>query len=72
MKPTDTLDLRQAAEFLQLSEPTVKRLAEANELPGRKLGAQWRFLRSALEDFLKSPAEPTTQDRAASKAAVTA
>ncbi len=50
------MSLKEAAEFLGLSVPTVRDMAERNELPGRKLGTRWRFLREALEDHLRQPA----------------
>ncbi len=50
------MSLAEAAEFLGLSQPTVKAMAERSELPGRKFGNRWRFLREALEDHLRQPA----------------
>jgi excisionase family DNA binding protein len=44
----------QAAELLQVDEPLVLELAEAGELPGRRLGSHWRFSRAALLDWLAS------------------
>jgi excisionase family DNA binding protein len=44
----------QAAELLQVDERLVLELAEAGELPGRRLGGHWRFSRTALLDWLAS------------------
>jgi excisionase family DNA binding protein len=44
----EVLTIREAAGFLKLSDQHVRRLAEAGELPGRKLGDRWRFSRHAL------------------------
>ena len=41
----DVLTPAQAAELLQVSEDEVVELAEAGTLPGRRIGAQWRFSR---------------------------
>lgn len=46
------LTLAQAAEFLQLSTRTLTKLAIAGTVPGRKVGSQWRFLRSDLEAYV--------------------
>lgn len=46
------LTLAQAAEFLQLSPRTLTKLAVAGTIIGRKVGNQWRFLRSDLEAFV--------------------
>lgn len=36
------------ARFLQIEESTVRALARRGELPGKKLGKHWRFLRDEL------------------------
>jgi excisionase family DNA binding protein len=53
--PPEVLNVAQAGQFLQIDEATVIELAEANELPGRKLGAEWRFSRAALVAWLSTP-----------------
>lgn len=44
--------LDEAAAFLQLSSRTVVKLATSGVLIGRKVGKQWRFLRSDLEAYV--------------------
>jgi excisionase family DNA binding protein len=48
----DVLTPAQAAELLQVPESEVVELAEAGTLPGRRIGAQWRFSRPALIGWL--------------------
>lgn len=48
----NVLTLAQAAEFLQLSSRTVTKLAVAGTIIGRKVGSQWRFLRTDLEAYV--------------------
>jgi len=48
----DILTTKQAAELLQVHETTVSQMAAAGDLPGRKLGRDWRFRRSALLDHI--------------------
>jgi excisionase family DNA binding protein len=43
----------QAAELLQLEEAVVLELATAGELPGRRLGGEWRFTRRTLLEWLE-------------------
>jgi excisionase family DNA binding protein len=50
--PPEVLNPAQAAELLQLEEKAVLELAEAGKVPGRKLGKEWRFSRSALVAWL--------------------
>jgi excisionase family DNA binding protein len=56
-QPPEVLNIEQAAEFLQINESVVLELAEAGKLPGRKLGAAWRFSRAALVEWLSKPDE---------------
>ena len=51
----DVLTLAQLAELLQVDEKTVRSLAAKGDLPGRKLGREWRFSRQAVLDWLASP-----------------
>jgi len=53
--PPEILNAEQAGQFLQIDEATVIELAEADELPGRKLGTEWRFSRVALVAWLSTP-----------------
>ena len=48
----DVLTVEQAADLLDLSSKTLKRLAQAERVPGRRVGNQWRFSRQALMDWL--------------------
>jgi excisionase family DNA binding protein len=53
--PPEVLNAAQAGQFLQIDEATVIELAESGELPGRKLGVEWRFSRVALVAWLSTP-----------------
>ncbi len=43
---------KQLAEYLQLSQRTVYRLLERGDLPAVKVGGQWRFRKSAVDEWL--------------------
>ena len=49
---SEVLTLEQLARFLQLDEAVVLGLAETGELPGRKVGDEWRFARQAVLTWL--------------------
>lgn len=51
----EVMNAAQVAELLQLDEALVLELAEAGQLPGKKLGTAWRFARSALIAWLSTP-----------------
>ena len=46
------LTLEQAAALLQVDAAEVAALADAGELPGRRIGGDWRFPRAALLEWL--------------------
>jgi len=48
----EVLTLAQAAELLQLEPAAVAELAGAGELPGRRIGEEWRFARAAVLAWL--------------------
>jgi excisionase family DNA binding protein len=46
----------EAAEYLKMHVKTVCRLAKENKIPARKVGSEWRFLRSVLDRWLTQTA----------------
>jgi excisionase family DNA binding protein len=48
----EVMTLAEAAELLRAKEAAVEALAAAGELPGRKLGEDWRFSREAVLAWL--------------------
>jgi excisionase family DNA binding protein len=54
-EPTEVLTLAEAAAYLRVSETEVTKSVSLEGLPGRQIGGEWRFLRSSLEDWLRSP-----------------
>ena len=53
--PPEVMSAEQAGQFLQIDPAVVMDMAEAGTLPGRKLGAAWRFSRAALVAWLATP-----------------
>ena len=54
--PADILTLDEAAALLRVSTDVVYRLASAGRIPCARVGAQWRFTRRKLLEWLESPA----------------
>jgi excisionase family DNA binding protein len=50
--PGDILTIRQLAEYLMVSEKTVYRMLDRNQLPGMRVGAQWRFRRQDIDGWI--------------------
>ena len=57
----EVLSGKQAGELLRVARDVVERMAAQGELPGRKLGGEWRFSRAALLAWLAAP--QTADDR---------
>jgi excisionase family DNA binding protein len=51
----EVFTLAEAAAYLRVPEGEVVRLVQQQDLPGRLLGTEWRFLKSALQDWLRMP-----------------
>jgi excisionase family DNA binding protein len=51
-EPPDVLTLPEVAELLQVGPDVATELAEAGELPGRRVGGEWRFARAAVLAWL--------------------
>ncbi len=47
------LTTKELAQYLKLNEKTVIKMAQAGELPGVKLGGQWRFHRVSIDAYLQ-------------------
>jgi excisionase family DNA binding protein len=50
----DVLTLEEASGYLRLSIETVANLAIKGNIPGRKIENDWRFLKSAIDDWLRA------------------
>jgi len=62
----EVLTVEQVAELLQVEPDDVSALADAGELPGRRIGEDWRFLRSAVLAWLGGDApKPASRARTA-------
>ena len=48
----EVMNLAQAAQLLQVEDRVVLDLAESRKLPGRKIGKEWRFSRTAILTWL--------------------
>jgi excisionase family DNA binding protein len=54
----EVLTLAEAAAYLRLSEEKLVGLVRDQGLPGRRIGHEWRFLKAALQDWLRTPQPP--------------
>src|SRR5688572_29157144 len=52
----EVLTLAQLADLLQVEEDDARELAAGGEIPGRTIGGEWRFVRSAVLRWLAGEA----------------
>ncbi len=57
-KCPEILTLQQAAEMLQISERTIQRMLKTGEIPGARIGGQWRFDRQQLRAMVRGEWQP--------------
>jgi excisionase family DNA binding protein len=48
----EVMTAREVADLLKMPASTIYELARRGELPARRLGRTWRFLRPRLEELL--------------------
>jgi excisionase family DNA binding protein len=51
-EPPEVMSPAQAARLLQVDKDVLLELAAAGRVPGRRVGGEWRFARTALIDWL--------------------
>jgi excisionase family DNA binding protein len=51
----EVLTLAEAAAYLRVGEADLLALVSRQDFPARQIGKEWRFLKSALEDWLRTP-----------------
>ena len=66
--PPDVFTLAAAAAYLRADEAAVLGLIDAHALPARRVGADWRLLKSAVDDWLSH--RPTVTPGKAAQLAV--
>ena len=60
--PADILDVQGAAALLGVSPRTIYKLVADGELPGAKVGKEWRFARKRLIDWVADGGRGNGQD----------
>jgi len=53
MKSNDFMTVKECAELLKISTTTIYRLVRTGNLPGVKIGNQWRFSRGLIRKHVE-------------------
>ncbi len=54
MSTDEIMTLEEVARYLKLKPQTVYKWAQEGQIPGTKLGKEWRFRRSILDEWIDS------------------
>jgi|UniRef100_A0A7C3YTJ0 excisionase family DNA binding protein len=52
MKEKEIMTVKQVAEYLQMDEHTVYKLARAGLIPSLKIAGQWRFKKDVIDKWI--------------------
>ena len=64
MEKLTVLTIREVAEILRAHPTTIYRLVKHGDLPGFKIGANWRINRASLDVWLSGGSPPQFNPRA--------
>lgn len=53
----EVMTLEEVADYLQVSEKSVLRMAQSGKIPSAKVASQWRFMRTVVDDWLMAQME---------------
>ncbi len=51
----EILDLKEVVKYLGLNKRTVYNLVRKGEIPGTKIGRQWRVRKESLDELFRNP-----------------
>jgi excisionase family DNA binding protein len=60
---SEILTADEAAEMFRVSTPYIRGMANSGEIPGTKMGDDWRFVRQDLIEFLRKRSRREQQAR---------
>ena len=61
----EVLTMKEVAALLEIGEKTAYTMAQRGELPGFKVGGQWRFRRTDLDAWMDNQRSRSDADRTA-------
>ena len=53
MGEKEIMTVKQIAQYLQMDEHTIYRLARSGQIPAIKIAGQWRFKRDVIDDWIE-------------------
>lgn len=62
MADAEILNIREVAALLRVADKTAYTLSQSGDLPGFKVGGQWRFRRRDIEAWIDAQTRRTPDD----------
>jgi excisionase family DNA binding protein len=62
---SEVFTLAEAAAYLRIAEADVLRMIQEQALPARQVGAEWRFFKTAIQQWLSSGSPPVPSNKEA-------
>jgi len=62
MEGREILTVKQVAQYLQMNEHTVYRLARSGEIPSIKISGQWRFMKKIIDKWIMETSMQRARD----------
>ena len=59
---TEIMTLSEIAQYLKVSDKTILRMVGKGEIPGHKISSQWRFQRTAIDQWLTAKMQDRSDD----------
>ena len=56
MEEKEIMTVKQLAEYLQMDEHTVNKLARSGQIPSLKIAGQWRFKKDVIDNWISEKA----------------
>jgi len=56
MEEKEIMTAKQLAEYLQMDEHTVNKLARSGQIPSLKIAGQWRFKKDVIDNWISEKA----------------
>ena len=50
---TDIMTIKEVATYLKINEKTIYKLAKEKRIPAFKIGGNWRFKKTAIDEWIK-------------------
>ena len=61
MVNNDLMTTKELSEYLQLDRMTIYKLLKSGDIPANRVGHQWRFFRSDINEWIRSKkVDPST------------